>query len=395
MHGEKTVVILGAGASAHFASQDGRYPLQKGFFANLFNGRGFFDPGSVYHLELYLRVHHGGPDLRPLQDEALSVEDLLREIDQLSEAEAGKLIAGQEYTKDGFFPPGGKPVPHPGEFLRGLRADVQRVVGYVIRLPNVHGTVGCKVHDRLVSSLEPGDTVVSFNYDPLIDTALQASGRWHPATGYGLHVRGILTETEDPFLTRLPPPDSQVVLLKPHGSMNWGIPMRSVGIQPPPLAMCPHVGSGMHYQCDCTGEELSTHIYVYGRFQVGAPDPGAFLLQDGTPEGIYLTPGFFMPPFPKKSMGGGIFGRLWVQVLESVTQAQHVLIIGYSLPTADSHVSVQFRRLTAGCSPKKVSLVSPASSDPDFVRRFAEAFSLEVGVIARPADTFEAFVAGL
>jgi hypothetical protein len=58
------------------------------------------------------------------------------------------------------------------------------------------------------SIIEPGDTVVTFNYDDSLDLELRRRGIWNVSNGYGFplgHDEGA----------------SQVMLLKLHGSVNW------------------------------------------------------------------------------------------------------------------------------------------------------------------------------
>ena len=67
---------------------------------------------------------------------------------------------------------------------------------------------GCSRHRWLVERfLEPGDVVISFNYDLIMDTALVRHSDWSEGDGYGLKQHG---DGRD-----------QITLLKPHGSLNW------------------------------------------------------------------------------------------------------------------------------------------------------------------------------
>ena len=69
----------------------------------------------------------------------------------------------------------------------------------------------CPTHDRLVRSfLHPGDAIISFNYDLLVDASLGSSGQWNETTGYGFY---------DPSTPQRE--ESTILLLKPHGSLNW------------------------------------------------------------------------------------------------------------------------------------------------------------------------------
>src|SRR6266446_1426809 len=73
-------------------------------------------------------------------------------------------------------------------------------------------------YDRLATALRVGDTILTLNYDTLLDSALHRRG-WDPTRGYG--IAG--AQKVDWPIIKLP--DDQVPLkidlIKLHGSMNW------------------------------------------------------------------------------------------------------------------------------------------------------------------------------
>jgi hypothetical protein len=72
---------------------------------------------------------------------------------------------------------------------------------------------------RALPSVQPGDTVISFNYDSLIDNAmLHFCPHWHPITGHGLKFDDVLGGGP-PNKSKVFP--SGVTLLKPHGSVTF------------------------------------------------------------------------------------------------------------------------------------------------------------------------------
>lgn len=94
------------------------------------------------------------------------------------------------------------------DFLR-LTFGVLREVE--LRAPNDN------LYSRLTRHLESSDTIITLNYDTVLDAALVRSG-WPPGTGYCViggknKVTGSVSETA-PRLT-------SVRLLKLHGSLNW------------------------------------------------------------------------------------------------------------------------------------------------------------------------------
>ena len=74
-------------------------------------------------------------------------------------------------------------------------------------------------YDSLASRLGPDDTIISLNYDTLLDSTLVRHG-WDPRKGYGLP-GGKRKTTWPPHPGASPRDLSRVRLLKVHGSVNW------------------------------------------------------------------------------------------------------------------------------------------------------------------------------
>lgn len=86
-------------------------------------------------------------------------------------------------------------------------------------------------------------TFVSFNYDLLLDFAVQkTASRWMPDTGYGFNIPYCVTD--NPYPTGDGPGssvravpfgglarDNTVTILKPHGSLNWLVPYQVPYVQ--------------------------------------------------------------------------------------------------------------------------------------------------------------------
>ena len=105
-----------------------------------------------------------------------------------------------------------------GTHLATLRSLIPRVFKEAL------GGRDCRWHERIGASLRVGDAVLSFNYDTLIDRALRSVGgkRWVPDVSYGF----TMTEGSDLWSPpRRPgaPVKRPILLLKPHGSLNWHI----------------------------------------------------------------------------------------------------------------------------------------------------------------------------
>lgn len=84
----------------------------------------------------------------------------------------------------------------------------------------------CQYHKSLVSHLAPGDVVISFNYDTIMDHALHSLGSWNYSEGYGVSFNPEVSShvshkrygcCEMPGMKM----EDRILLLKPHGSLNW------------------------------------------------------------------------------------------------------------------------------------------------------------------------------
>jgi hypothetical protein len=164
--------------------------------------------------------------------------------------------------------------------------------------------------------LNPGDIVVTFNYDLALDRELQRSGKWSAKDGYGFALNLSAQHC------------SPCKLYKLHGSTNWIAQILS-GLRPGGFSMgtlgTPFLG---HRPVIPTSDlEFLGAAVVDPQFQ-------------GT--GGY-QPGLIMPAAEKKFYFETSVGRewkpfwdsLWEQAGEGIASAEAVYIIGYSLPEYD------------------------------------------------------------
>lgn len=144
--------------------------------------------------------------------------------------------------------------------------------------------------------VRPGDVVVSFNWDFMIDLVLED-----------------LDDDSSPVYSYSSSRDS-VVLLKPHGSIDWFEKSR--------LPSDRELLKEMRHR--------AAGVYFYPYFQL-AQNPG-----------LLEYPCFIVPPLAVKKFGG-FLQRVWRDVYHAVSAARELYIIGYSLPRED-----QFARLVIG-----------------------------------------------
>ena len=202
-----TIYLLGAGASYASPAPEARLPLQQGFFAHI--GKSGFGPllAEIFRLMSYsplaewLIANGYGDEARPYRrlgtDWDLNIEDFYSQI------EADPVLGFSRRS----------------QCLKLLDKIVFASVSMPTEALRNSPERACPYHRSLAEQLLPGDTIVSFNYDSLVDDALLAfCPHWHPLTGYGIQFDDVLggTLSGKQFIL-----DSDVTLLKPHGSVTF------------------------------------------------------------------------------------------------------------------------------------------------------------------------------
>lgn len=292
-----TVYILGAGASAGY---NGSYlhehsPVARNFFEvacrvkdiHSCGARDFHDHAVNYrHFEDFIKKRFL-TTMEHLSLVDLDMEDILTfldlEIDNCKDAcTLRELIAARR------------------DFLTLMALTFEKVL---------YGTP-CPHHGRIAAVLQPGDTVISFNYDLLMDSALDKHcPYWDLDDGYGVGSR--MVYREEGF--KVPPVEkqSEVFLLKLHGSFNWMI--------------CQTCGAFYTFARSSAYPES----LVYRR---QTPYPGMDEPEDHDLDWVII------PPTLKKEINSHIFGSIWTRAGCALERARKLVIIGYSLPTTDFYV---------------------------------------------------------
>ncbi len=159
------------------------------------------------------------------------------------------------------------------------------------------------LYARLVSHLSPGDTILTLNYDTLLDSALLNAG-WNPDKGYGL-----IGGSNKIHWTRPKPEPStslaNVKLLKLHGSLNWYV-------------------RGSFNNLAEVFEKKPSKIIVSERPRVN--EFAHFVRQ-------------IAPPIYGKFFGHKHWRTLWATAHNTLLHAEVFVIIGCSLVDTDFHLS--------------------------------------------------------
>ena len=269
----RRVFILGAGASASCGIAVARDILREGM--QRLSKRNAEQADKVHDL-----LHYLYPGFNEDLANYPNVEDFLNLVEMGKEFHGEAYIASKRWSEARLQDAADISLRAITEYILEFMADADRR----------------RVLSALIGELvRPGDVIVSFNWDFMIDLVLEDRD-----------------EDNSPVYTYSPSRDS-VVLLKPHGSIDWFEKSR-LGDKKLLKEM----------------RHRATAVYFYPYFQL-AQNPD--LLQ---------YPSFIVPPLSVKKFGG-FLQRVWRDVYRAVAAATELYIIGYSLPRED-----QFARLVIG-----------------------------------------------
>lgn len=164
----------------------------------------------------------------------------------------------------------------------------------------------CCFHEKLLKTVARRDTIISFNYDCLIDHTLRQHGsdKWNARYGYGFNLgsHGTKLKGDANWQPERPAPRASTIkLLKLHGSLHFQIKE--------PAKQAPRV-------------QLKSRPYTQ---------------QQGT---MHFT---IIPPEANKQFDHGVFRNLWKQAGIAIHRSNTVVLIGYSLPPTDLHSTALLR----------------------------------------------------
>lgn len=203
----------------------------------------------------------------------------------------------------------------------------------------------CRLHQKFVSSiLQPKDTIIGFNYDCLLDLSLKYRGnrKWNAHYGYGFNLgaRGRALSGDDFWQPNTPASQADTVhYYKLHGSLHFQIE------EPEESASC---------------VRLKERPYT-----------------KTAGDGLKFT---IIPPESHKDYDKGVFGTLWSKASDAIYKAEHIVVVGYSLPLTDLHSTTLFRTSVRGGKLKSLVVVNP---DRDARKRIRSVFQRGFGASTR------------
>ena len=311
-----TVYILGAGASYISPAPEAKLPLQKGFFAHV-EASNFIPQKMVLEsfmqrplLDWILRNGYGkpyDPDSRLTNDFNINLEEFYTEIENDSKINSVERV----------------------EILKILDRIIFEIIAFPIVALRNEPEKACPNHKALVNLIKTGDTIVNFNYDCLMDDALlHFCPYWHPVTGHGFNFNDLFGGA---------PPEkakiyqSQVLLLKPHGSVTF------------------------RYKVKNENETLIRLVGLTGGIQP-LPMPMA---DEWEP--------FIVAPSTSKSGHHTYMQNILSLAKRKIKRAKNVIVIGYSFPLNDLHV-----RKTLKGFKGNLTIVNPSWDSEDYKSRLNE-----------------------
>jgi hypothetical protein len=311
-----TVVVLGAGATRGAKWVDSRSaclpPLNGDFFTQLQRIQSAKHQGVVSDV---LRDVIGlyGPNF------TVTLESYFTQIETLHAMTALVALKNPRYSKERLE-----------NMKRRLLLGVSAVLeesSDVVKGTSKARKSPCQFHQRLVEALSPTDTIISFNYDCVIDHALKVhgDGKWSAQYGYG-----------------------------------FADPQRVVGYDRWDAASAP------------TGENLSINLLkLHGslNFMPFPDDGGEIRLRERPYRQTGAEVYEIIPPEFAKRIDRPEFKVLWRRAERALRLARHLVLIGFSFTPTDLHVDSFFRTAMAGNGKlENVVIVNPNRDDRKRIR---------------------------
>jgi hypothetical protein len=213
--------------------------------------------------------------------------------------------------------------------LRGLREFIR---GKCIQVQNHLGP-----YDKFVANLEQNASIVSFNWDVLLELSLSKAGKrfcYLPADGA----------------------DSHTLILKPHGSINWFALLDRELLMIDTSSNVNVIGDSLKYYMLHLKDPL-------GPVEMGLSSPFA-------KSAISKVPAIIPPSSTKLLDVGGkthdgfvdhghreALCEVWKEFHQRIVAAEELVVIGYSLPGSDAASIEVLKTFCGGSKRRRVSII--------------------------------------
>lgn len=389
----KRIILLGAGASKSYDLSKTRVqmPIANDFFETFNKLNISKEPWVLIGFIIQYVNKFRNVKIEDFHTYSEDIEDLHSEIQE-------KLFKILEKNKYSFF--GNKDTPK-DEFKNNLlvyKAYFELIFLFVSVINEIQNGDVSKAHINLAKQLTKEDTIVTFNWDTLMDRALEDSTNWNPENGYLIKPKYVY---KDEWV--VPNQDSNrdyPYLLKLHGSSNWLtshpvpedgklIPTQQQSIE----EFCVYVSNLKPYSCFNGRYSKGYEDYSYGYYPVNLPFEGKSapegmvfvrnivknrFMKDSTStdKGLNSIP-LIIPPIKKKEYDsfGNLFSKLWDKAEHEIIKASEIYIIGYSFPKTDYRSSELFKKaFLKRTDMPKIVIINP---NPELIE---ERFKYDFGI---------------
>lgn len=173
----------------------------------------------------------------------------------------------------------------------------------------------CEWHDRIAYALRKEDSLISFNYDAVIDDSIRrlSAGIWKADRGYGFKIKDGAADWSAPK-TPGPFPKDYLRLLKPHGSLHWSV-------------------------TDHTEKQLHLRSEAY--------------------EGTNAQGNIIPPTWDKTILGEWPWKPVWEQASKALQRTRCLIVIGYSVPQTDLTSQALIRSSLSGGDLRLLIVANP------------------------------------
>lgn len=224
--------------------------------------------------------------------------------------------------------------------------------------------------------------IVTLNYDLIMDNLLHETKSWNPDFGYGAKLQSPFDEHFDTMDKQVPGSVAPLMhpgtlLLKLHGSLNWGIRKapHPDGTNPVEILSSDKlenlaVRQGAKVEWPPIARTINTILQT--PYAPGLP---------GNPNMIFEP--LIVPPVSQKLAASGHPFLAYCQYLarEALSQAKRIIVVGYSLPPADFGIRSLFRAAMGTLSAQgeltnRDTTIMVINRNDEVVARFREFFAL-------------------
>ncbi|HJQ95669.1 MAG TPA: SIR2 family protein [Acidimicrobiia bacterium] len=337
------VVVLGAGATRGATTSFGKEclpPLNADFFTQMQR------LGKAKHLDITRKVIKDvvalfGPNF------GLTMEDYFTQLDSIAYIARLAAQSGPAFTS--------KEIGAKRDRLMQALAAVLEESTDVSR----KDAPTCGHHRAIVDALSARDTIISFNYDCVVDHTLRtfAQGKWSAKYGYGFPDPSRIVGS-DAWDAASPPAHStgSIYLLKLHGSLNWQLPTPD--------------------EADPAKAQIKLKRRLYQ--------------QNGTPRFTIIP-----PVWGKNIDVDPNLRSLWKNAERAIRQARTLALVGFSFTPTDLHVESLFRIALAKTTRLQTLVI--ANPSREHRQRIRAVFSkpLAGGTLVRQYEDLASFAAGI